>query len=284
MGLCGQATSEHYLGKPGEQLYLCDGEGEHPLDPCFYLGDTPEPHKARALRYAACRPVWYNAPTLASAPQARELLLGRVPERARELRATFTPRPVRLAADMLASQRADIDYLLGQGFAHYESVYVMRRSAAAALPELPVPQGVAIRRWRMPSAAEQVAYLRAYNLCFPDIPKAPETLQFFLESPCWAGGTAVAAFDAQGKLAGSILAYAHAEKGYGVVVEVFVLPGYRRRRSARYLLGDALRCLHSQGITEMMLEVRASNAPAVALYAGMGYARVNEEVLLGRTL
>lgn len=273
----------HPLLEGGRNLFCAlDGAGRiagmAPLFPAPVAEDSPpsDPHHIWTIVVAD--------PSLQGATEARALLLGRVLERSGELKATFTPRPVRLACDMMASQRPDIDYLLGQGFEHYESMYVMRHRGPDAVPQLPAPKGVAVRRWRMPSAAEQAAYLRAYNACFADMPKAPETLQFFLQSDRWPGGTAVAAFDGQGELAGSVLAYAGGEQGCGIVDDVFVLPGYRRRGIARYLMGEALRYLYERGVAEVMLEVRANNAPAVALYKSAGYAQANEEVLLGRML
>jgi ribosomal-protein-alanine N-acetyltransferase len=50
-----------------------------------------------------------------------------------------------------------------------------------------------------------------------------------------------------------------------------VLPSWRRRGVARTLLDHVLRAGRAEGATRATLEVRASNAPAIALYEGAGF-------------
>jgi ribosomal protein S18 acetylase RimI-like enzyme len=96
----------------------------------------------------------------------------------------------------------------------------------------------------------------------------------------WAG-TAVAAFDPQGQLVGSVLAYPDEEKRWGVVDDVFVLPEWRRRGIARRLVGEGIRYLREQGMQEVRLDVVQTNGPAISLYRSMGYVTIDEEVMLG---
>ena len=133
----------------------------------------------------------------------------------------------------------------------------------------------------MDTEEEQKAYVRAYNSCFFELPRTLEALRFFLNSPAWAAGTAVAAFDQQGQLAGSVVAYPDGEAGWGVVDDVFVLPEWRRRGIARRMVGEGIRYLREQGVEEVRLDVVQSNEPAVSLYRSMGYVTINEEVMLG---
>lgn len=64
---------------------------------------------------------------------------------------------------------------------------------------------------------------------------------------------------------------------YGVVADeceillVAVSPVARRRGIARSLLGEALREAGSAGARRCFLEVRESNAPAIALYSAAGF-------------
>lgn len=58
----------------------------------------------------------------------------------------------------------------------------------------------------------------------------------------------------------------------GYITNVAVRPEARRRGVARALL-DALR-VRAEGLSFITLEVRASNAAAIALYEGAGYVRV----------
>jgi GNAT superfamily N-acetyltransferase len=220
-------------------------------------------------------------PGASDAGQARALLLDRVIERAKAIKASFTPRRVKLAADMAASQRPDIQHLLENGFERYEGMHVMHRKTADPIPDVSIPQEVTVRRSKMTTEEEQKAYVRAYNSCFFEFPKTLEALRFFLDSPVWAAGTAVAAFSPQDELLGSVVAYPDEEAGWGVVDDVFVLPEWRRRGIARRLVGEGIQYLREQGVEEVHLDVVQSNEPAISLYRSLGYVTINEEVMLG---
>ena len=58
------------------------------------------------------------------------------------------------------------------------------------------------------------------------------------------------------------------------MMNVAVSPAYRRRGIARELIQALLRELARQGSHRLTLEVRASNAPARALYESLGFAQV----------
>ena len=55
---------------------------------------------------------------------------------------------------------------------------------------------------------------------------------------------------------------------------ICVLPGYRRRGAGAALLREAFRFAAEKGVTAFFLEVRASNAPAQALYRSAGFVEV----------
>jgi ribosomal protein S18 acetylase RimI-like enzyme len=220
-------------------------------------------------------------PGAPDAGQAQALLLDRVIERAKAVKASFTPRRVWLAADMTASQRPDIQHLLENGFEHYGGMYVMNRKTEDSILDVSVPPEITVRRSKITTEEEQKAYVWAYNSCFFELPKTLEALRFFLNSPIWAAGTAVAAFDSQGQLVGSVLAYPDEDAGWGVVDDVFVLPEWRRRGIARRMVGEGIRYLREQGVEEVRLDVVQSNEPAISLYRSMGYVTISEEVMLG---
>jgi ribosomal protein S18 acetylase RimI-like enzyme len=219
-------------------------------------------------------------PGVPDAGQARALLLDRVIERAKAIKASFTPRRVKLAADMTASQRPDVQHLLENGFERYEGMHVMSRKTQDPIPDVSVPQEITVRLWKMATEEERINYIRAFNSCFFENPKTLEGLSFLLDSPMWAG-TAVAAFDPQGQLAGSVLAYPDEEKRWGVVDDVFVLPEWRRRGIAKRLVGEGIKYFRELGMEEVRLDVVQTNEPAISLYRSMGYVTINEEVMLG---
>lgn len=55
------------------------------------------------------------------------------------------------------------------------------------------------------------------------------------------------------------------------ILDVAVLPAHRRRGIARALMETVLAEAASDGVQTMFLEVRASNAPAIALYTLLGF-------------
>ncbi len=62
--------------------------------------------------------------------------------------------------------------------------------------------------------------------------------------------------------------------GEADMMNIAVLPSYRRQGVARKLVTELIDALNSAGNHCLTLEVRASNAPAIALYASMGFLQV----------
>ena len=62
--------------------------------------------------------------------------------------------------------------------------------------------------------------------------------------------------------------------GESDMMNVAVAPEYRRQGIAQALILELIRRLAQQGNHSLMLEVRASNAPAIALYEKLGFAQV----------
>ena len=60
----------------------------------------------------------------------------------------------------------------------------------------------------------------------------------------------------------------------GSITNVAVLPEFRRRGAARALLEELLARGKAMDLAFLTLEVRASNAPAIALYTGLGFQEV----------
>ena len=60
----------------------------------------------------------------------------------------------------------------------------------------------------------------------------------------------------------------------GYITNVAVSPDCRRQGVGRALIAALTAAAHTQGLAFVTLEVRASNAPAIALYEGAGFVRV----------
>jgi len=55
------------------------------------------------------------------------------------------------------------------------------------------------------------------------------------------------------------------------MMNIAIDPAYRRRGIARQLIGKLIEALKERGSHSLMLEVRAGNAAAIALYESMGF-------------
>ena len=69
----------------------------------------------------------------------------------------------------------------------------------------------------------------------------------------------------------------------GWVYYFAVAPEYRRRSYGRLLMGEVERRLSERGCPKLNLQVRASNAEALAFFRRLGYAQ-DDVVSLGRRL
>lgn len=187
--------------------------------------------------------------------------------------------PVRLTCEYRLNEQPAVRYVLSRGFARTESVYHMRRDLAAPLTDVPSPVGIEIRRWKMETVEEQRAYVAARSACFSEVPIALEAWQYYMSSPMWAAGTAVAAFDG-GTLVGAVNVYwseeenasLPPEQSLGYTEDVFVLPGWRGRGIAGAMIVEGMRYLKEHGISTACLAVRAVNVNALSLYRSLGYS------------
>ncbi len=103
--------------------------------------------------------------------------------------------------------------------------------------------------------------------CFA-APWSAQALAEELENPCAAFQVAE---DAQGRVMGYIGLYRVLDEGQ--IANVAVAPAFRRRGVARRLLAAVETLAAEEKLWRLTLEVRVSNAPAVALYEGAGYVR-----------
>ncbi len=86
----------------------------------------------------------------------------------------------------------------------------------------------------------------------------------------------LAATDADGALRGYAAGTVVADEGE--VLNLAVAPAFRRRGVARLLLTALLDALHARGAQSLFLEVRASNAAALALYRAFGFRELGRRI------
>ena len=119
--------------------------------------------------------------------------------------------------------------------------------------------------WMTDAHVAQVAELE--KLCFSD-PWSENSVASELKNPLslWL----VALDDAT--VAGYI--GSQSVQGEADMMNVAVHPDYRRKGIARQLVTELVAALAKKGVHSLALEVRASNAPAIALYEQLGFIQV----------
>lgn len=119
----------------------------------------------------------------------------------------------------------------------------------------------------VPFAAEHVrAVAEIERACFSD-PWTEDGLREELDNSCARFLTAV---DETGTVAGYIGCHTVLDEGY--IANVAVAPAYRRHGIGYQLVQTLLK--QSSDLAFITLEVRVSNAPAIALYTGCGFEPV----------
>lgn len=85
-------------------------------------------------------------------------------------------------------------------------------------------------------------------------------------------GKIMLAAEIEGELAGYMGLQYVLDEGY--IANVCTAPGFRRRGVASALIDEMISRARTLGLSFLSLEVRASNAPAISLYAGKGFVNV----------
>jgi ribosomal protein S18 acetylase RimI-like enzyme len=264
----------------GENIFCAVDDQEQLLGYAALSPSYVSPHlEARVL--------WMDLrvdPARQDAGALKELLYWRVYVRAHEIARRVAGERVALSATYFSTGQASIDYLKDKGFSHYQTCHALRRDLEEPVPELPLPQGVEVRAWRMDAEAEQRAYLEAYEAAFQNESKPLQELQHFMQSEQWSVGTTFTAFAGE-RVVGSVAAwYKPGSRAGGKTEAVFVVPEWRRRGLARYLLRESVLFLRERGLAFAELEMDSENGPARALYESLGYRVCQDEVSLGLLL
>ena len=88
------------------------------------------------------------------------------------------------------------------------------------------------------------------------------------------GGGIVLVAEQDGEVQGYVGCQTVLDEGY--ITNVAVSPDFRRRGAARRLIAELIARAKEKVLAFVTLEVRESNAPAIALYTGAGFAPVGK--------
>jgi ribosomal protein S18 acetylase RimI-like enzyme len=105
-----------------------------------------------------------------------------------------------------------------------------------------------------------------------------------VRSKHWSAGTSFTAFAGERVVGSVAIRYQPGSRVAGKTEMVFVVPEWRRRGIARYLLKESLLYLRERGLAFAELEMDSENEPARALYRSLGYHVCQDEISLGLLL
>lgn len=200
--------------------------------------------------------------TLAVAPDARDQGLGgRLAERTEGATLAWSH------ADHPAA-RALAERL---GWRRVRELLVLRRPAGVPLPGLAVPDGIEIRGFR-PEDRDPLLAVNAQ--AFADHPEqgAMDAAQFEERTaePWFDPAGLLVATDTDGQLLGFHWTKQH-DAAHGEVYVVGISPDAQGRGLGKALTLAGLHHLAGLGVDEVLLYVESDNAPALAVYRGLGF-------------
>jgi mycothiol synthase len=162
------------------------------------------------------------------------------------------------------------------GFMPVRELWVMRRSSATPLPELPEAEGVALRGYR-PTDADEIVRVNA--AAFADHPE-----QGSMDAANLAERMAEPWFDPAGLIVATegdrLLGFHWTKQHSADLGEVYVVgidPAAQGRGLGKLVTLAGLHHLASRAVSEILLYVESDNARAVALYSGLGFTHADAD-------
>lgn len=174
------------------------------------------------------------------------------------------------------------------GYGPVRELWKMRLTTAAAeLPDVVLPDGVALRAF-VPGKDED-AWLAANRAAFAHHPEQGSMtradLDARMEEPWFDPAGFLLAEDREGQLLGFHWTKVHPRHGshpaIGEVYVVGVTPAAQGMGLGKALTVAGIRHLQQQGLHAVMLYTDADNAPAVSLYRRLGFTRWDVDVMYG---
>jgi ribosomal protein S18 acetylase RimI-like enzyme len=247
--------------------------GYTPMYPQFNRPGAPGPHR-----------IWTGVradPSHADALAVKDLLFDCMLARARKIAGTHPDEAAEIVFQYFPFETENIAFVRAKGCAYTGGIFEMARDLHQPIPDVPLPERITVRRWRMETVEEQEAYVAARNEALPGSPAVLEDLQYFFASPHWAAGCAIAAFDGD-TLVGCVSAYPDVEGNRqrtaqaGFTEDIFVRPAWQGRGIGKRIIAAALTFLEERGYDEAHLQVSATNRNALRVYEDLGYRVIRE--------
>ncbi|MFC7493211.1 MULTISPECIES: mycothiol synthase [unclassified Nocardioides] len=164
----------------------------------------------------------------------------------------------------------------GHGFERVRSLWVMRRPTTLPLPAVTAPDGLTIRGYT-PADADEVVRVNAAAFAHHPEQGAMDTAELAerMAEPWFDPAGLLLAWDGDRLLAFHWTKQHDARSGEVYVVGVD--PAAQGRGLGKVMTLAGLHHLTNLGVAEIHLYVESDNAPAVALYAGLGFTHADAD-------
>jgi len=209
-----------------------------------------------------------SAVDLAVAPEARGAGLGR--ELAEAALAGEAPVTAWSHGDHPAAARLAAAY----GLERARELWVMRRPASAALPDVVAPLGIAVRSYRPQDASEVVRVNAAAFAHHPEQGSMDETELAERMAEDWFDPAGLLVADTAAGTGHGLLGFHWTKQHSRELGEVYVIgidPAAQGRGLGRLLTAAGLAHLRDAGVDEVLLYVESDNAAGRRLYGGLGF-------------
>ncbi|WP_422772871.1 GNAT family N-acetyltransferase [Plantactinospora sp. WMMC1484] len=220
------------------------------------------------LRFGAAFDV-FAAPALRGGAAEAEMLRVAYETTAAWMDATGSPEPYVLT-DVFDCDTTRIRLLLGLKFSRFRTSDVTVRDLAAPVAEPVTPEGFVLRTAR-PGDAEQLAQAR--NSAFDADWTGELYRSAVMNRPGYSAEREIVAESRDGRIAAFTVYWLDARNRVGHLEPVGTHRDFHRRGLARAVMLTAMHRMRAAGMARVTVNYNAENAPARALYAGLGFRR-----------
>ncbi len=247
-------------------------DGTAPLDEATWLALRHRPESVRSwVRDDGFALLAGHELTLAVDPRARGRGIG-----SGLLEEALSSAPGELSAWSHGDHPAAAALAATHGFARVRELWVMRRSTSIVLPAPAIPDDVTIRGYERQDAPE---VLRVNAAAFAHHPE-----QGGMDASDLAERMAESWFDPAGLILAvdgdRVLGFHWTKQHSPEVGEVYVVgidPSAQGRGLGKLLTLAGLHHLADKGVDEILLYVESDNAPAIAVYSGLGFSHAGAD-------
>lgn len=194
----------------------------------------------------------------------KENLLKVLIDRAKVIREEYPHKKIRCFNWLFSDDNEEMDFFLSQGFAAHRNCLVMKYDLTQNIPDVPKPEGIIVINRNLDTEEELKQYHEAESIAFSGIVWSMNLLRWYRGAPEWTNFSAFC----ENQLVGNTMTWMITEER-SAIENIFILPEWRKRGVAKYMITEALKCLKSQGKSIATLSVHGDNKKAISLYMSM---------------